>query len=204
MGAMARQTAKPWAGKGQIVGLLGGSFDPPHAGHVHLTREALKRLDLDHLWWLVSPGNPLKPHAPAPLVQRLAASRAMMRHPRVHVTGIESDLGTRATIDTLRALKRRYPHLRFVWLMGADSLAGFHRWDRWQQILSEVPIAVFARPGQRLRALGSKAAETHAKARHDHPRVLARARPPAWVYLDMPMRAHSSSAIRAARASSER
>jgi nicotinate-nucleotide adenylyltransferase len=196
---MSRHASKPWAGKGQVIGLLGGSFDPPHAGHVHLTRQAIKQLGLDHVWWLVSPGNPLKHHAPAPLPDRIEAARALMRHPRVHITGIEADLGTRATVDTLRALGRRYPHLRFVWLMGADSLANFHRWARWQTILNTVPIAVFARPGQRLAALTSKTASTAAKARLDHPRALARARAPAWVYLDMPMRKESSSAIRAAR-----
>ena len=196
---MSDARGKPWAGKGQVIGLLGGSFDPAHVGHVHLTRQAIKRLGLDHVWWLVSPGNPLKRHAPAPLDQRIAEARALMRHPRVRITGIEAELGTRATVDTLRALRRRYPHLRFVWLMGADSLASFHRWARWQDILQSVPIAVFARPGQRLAALTSKTATTAAKARHDHPRALPRAAAPAWVYLDMPMRPESSSAIRAAR-----
>ncbi|MCB1391446.1 MAG: adenylyltransferase/cytidyltransferase family protein, partial [Rhodobacteraceae bacterium] len=109
---------RPWAAPGQVVGLLGGSFDPPHAGHVHLTREALKRLGLDQVWWLVSPGNPIKPNPPAPLADRVRAARALMRHPRVRITDLEAGYGTRATADTLRALQRAYPRVRFVWLMG--------------------------------------------------------------------------------------
>ena len=190
---------RPWAAPGQVIGLLGGSFDPPHAGHVHLTREALKRLGLDQVWWLVSPGNPIKAHAPAPLAARVAASRALMRHPRVRITDLEAGFGTRATVDTLVALRAAYPHLRFVWLMGADNLAGFHRWDRWRDIMAQVPVAVFARPGQRLRALTSPAARRFAADRiaAAEARALGLRRAPAWVYLDMPMRPDSSSALRA-------
>jgi len=193
--------ARPWAAKGQVIGLLGGSFDPPHAGHVHLTREAMKRLDLDWVWWLVSPGNPIKPNPPAPLARRMEAARAIMRHPRVRITDLEARLGTRATADTLAALQRAYPGVRFVWLMGADNLAGFHKWDRWPSILARVPVAVLARPGQRLAALCSPAAR-----RFDRERLppgaaqgLGRTAPPAWVYLDMPMRPESSTALRAGR-----
>lgn len=117
----------PNARPGMCIGLLGGSFDPPHAGHVHITREALKRFGLDAVWWLVSPGNPLKTRGPAPLDRRMAAARAIMRHPRVEVTDIEARLGTRYTAETLAALFARYPGVRFVWLMGADNLASFHR-----------------------------------------------------------------------------
>lgn len=189
---------RPWAAPGQVIGLLGGSFDPPHAGHVHLTREALKRLRLDQVWWLVSPGNPIKAHAPAPLAARIAASRALMRHPRVRVTDLEAGFGTRATVDTLAALRRAYPALRFVWLMGADNLAGFHRWDRWAAIMQQVPVAVFARPGPRLKALTSPAARRFAAARinRGNAQALGHMAPPAWVYLDMPMRPESSSALR--------
>lgn len=193
--------ARPWAAPGQVVGLLGGSFDPPHAGHVHLTHEALKRLRLDQLWWLVSPGNPLKPNPPAPLDRRMAAARALLRHPRVRVTDLEAGFGTRATADTLRALQKAYPRVRFVWLMGADNLAGFHSWDRWPEIMARVPVAVLARPGQRLRALLSPAARRFARAR-----VLSRDAgrlgllpPPAWLFLDMPMRHESSTALRRLR-----
>jgi nicotinate-nucleotide adenylyltransferase len=193
--------ARPWAAKGQVIGLLGGSFDPPHAGHVHLTREALKRLGLDQVWWLVSPGNPLKPNPPARLADRVAAARHLMRHPRVRITDLEARFGTRATADTLAALQRTYPHLRFVWLMGADNLAGFHRWDRWPEIMARVPVAVLARPGQRMRALNAPAARRYARARLPQGRagLLGQAAPPAWAYVDMPMRAVSSTALRAAR-----
>jgi len=189
----------PYAEPGQVIGLFGGSFDPPHPGHVHLTREALKRLGLDQLWWLVSPGNPLKAHQPAPLGKRMAAARAMLAHPRVRVTDIEVRLGTRATADTLAALRARYPQVRFVWVMGADNLASFHLWSRWQDILAAMPVAVFARPGQRMAALNARAARQYAGARLQEraARTLGMAAPPAWIYLDMPMRPESSSALRA-------
>ena len=192
---------KPWAAPGQVVGLLGGSFDPPHAGHVHLTREALKRLRLDQVWWLVSPGNPLKQNPPAPLAERMAAARGIMRHPKVKVTDLEAGFGTRATADTLRELQRAYPLVRFVWLMGADNLAQFHTWDRWPEIMARVPVAVLARPGQRMRALHSHAAQRFRLERlpaRDAER-LGRIAPPVWLYLDMPMRPESSTAIRRAR-----
>ncbi|WP_127104537.1 nicotinate-nucleotide adenylyltransferase [Pararhodobacter zhoushanensis] len=193
---------RPWAAPGQVIGLLGGSFDPPHEGHVHLTLEALKRLGLDQIWWMVSPGNPIKPNPPAPLAQRMAAARALMQHPRVKITDLEAGFGTRATADTLKALQQAYPLLRFVWLMGADNLASFHTWDRWPEIMERVPVAVLARPGQRLRALTSPTAQTFRKWRlptRDAKR-LAHKGTPAWVYLDMPMRHDSSTALRARRA----
>jgi len=190
----------PVAGTGQTVGLLGGSFDPPHKGHAHLTREALKRLALDRVWWLVSPANPLKRTAPAPSAARLAACRRVIDHPRVAVTDIEARLGTRATIDTLRALIHRYPRLRFVWLMGADNLASFHRWDSWEEIMALVPVAVLARPGQRMAALNSRAARqfAHARLPASAAPILARTAPPAWIWIDMPMRRESSTALRSA------
>ena len=116
----------PFATSGQVIGLLGGSFDPAHEGHAHITREALKRFGLDRVWWLLSPGNPLKDHGPAPMAQRKARAQAVMDHPRVEITDIEAQLGTRYTAQTLAALRRRYPGVRFVWLMGADNLAQFH------------------------------------------------------------------------------
>lgn len=196
-----RHPDDPFAAPGQVVGLFGGSFDPPHEGHAALTRQALIRLRLDRVWWLVSPGNPLKPHPPAPLADRIAAARALIRHPRVQVTGIEARFGTRATADTLAALYRRYPQVRFVWLMGADNLAGFHLWDRWRAILETTPVAVFARPGQRLPALTSRAARLMAGARVAPAQAegLGLRRPPAWCWLDMPMRRISSSELRARR-----
>ncbi len=181
------------------VGLLGGSFDPAHEGHAHITREALKRLGLDAVWWLVSPGNPLKREGPAAMERRLAAARAVMRHPRVIITGIEARIGTRYTAQTLAALQARYPGVRFVWLMGADNMAGFHRWDRWETIMGRVPVAVLARPGAGLAAQGSKAAQRFASARvpGHAARGLAQRRPPAWIYLEVPKRDISSSALRA-------
>lgn len=189
----------PIATPGMTIGLLGGSFDPAHGGHAHLTREALKRLGLDRVWWLVSPGNPLKPDPPAPMDERVARAKQVMDHPRVIVTDIEARMGTRYTAETLARLKAIYPGVRFVWLMGADNLAQFHRWDRWDWIMRNVAVAVFARPGTRLAARGGRAAEEYAC--HRLPSEAARLLPgldaPAWVFLDMPLNTLSSSAIRA-------
>ena len=191
--------ALPYARPGQVVGLLGGSFDPAHAGHVHVSREALKRFGLDRVWWLVSPGNPLKARPPAPMGERLARARAVMRHPRILVTDVEARLGTRYTADTIARLQALYPGVRFVWLMGADNLAQFHRWEDWRGIMARVPVGVLARPGARGAARDSKAARVmrRARLRGRAARLLARADPPAWCLVNLPMRAHSSSAIRA-------
>ncbi|MBY6048596.1 nicotinate-nucleotide adenylyltransferase [Vannielia litorea] len=193
----------PYAAPGQAVGLLGGSFDPAHEGHVHVTREALKRFGLDAVWWLVSPGNPLKARGPAPLESRIAEAQALVRHPLVTVSGIEARLGTRYTAETLAGLQRLYPRVRFTWLMGADNLAQFHRWDRWQDIMATVPVGVIARPGQRLTARMSKTAQRFAAYRlpaaASH--LLPHAAPPAWCFINIPMSHQSSTAIRAARAS---
>jgi nicotinate-nucleotide adenylyltransferase len=189
----------PLASPGQAVGLLGGSFDPPHAGHVHITREALKRFGLDRVWWLVSPGNPLKTEGPAPLERRMAAARGMMADPRVEITDLEARLGTRYTAETLERLAAAYPGVRFVWLMGADNLAQFHRWDRWESIMESVPIGVIARPGSRVPGRLSKAAERY--ERYRIPAEASRGLPwraaPAWCFVNIPMVALSSSAIRA-------
>lgn len=133
--------------KGCSVGLLGGSFNPAHGAHRRLSLAALERLGLDEVWWLVSPQNPLKPQAGmAPLDARLQSAARVARHPRIRVTAIEQQLGTRRTVDTLRALRQRFPQVRFVWLMGSDNLAQFHRWMAWREIATLVPIVVFARP----------------------------------------------------------
>ncbi|WP_411891085.1 nicotinate-nucleotide adenylyltransferase [Yoonia sp. SDW83-1] len=189
----------PVAKAGQVIGLLGGSFDPPHAGHVHITKAALKRFGLDHVWWLVSPGNPLKADGPAPLMQRMKAARAMMRHPRVRVTDVEARLGTRYTAQTLAALRMRYPGVRFVWLMGADNLAQFHRWQDWRWIMETVPIGVLARPGDRISARVSKAARVYARAKlpKQAAHVLGRKAAPAWSFVNLPLSDQSSTAIRA-------
>ncbi|KIC37725.1 nicotinate-nucleotide adenylyltransferase [Ruegeria sp. ANG-R] len=188
----------PYARPGQVVGLFGGSFDPPHQGHVHVTREAMKAFGLDRVWWLVSPGNPLKKRGPAPLVQRMVAAREVMRHPWVEVTDIEALTGTRATADTLAALRRLYPQVRFVWLMGADNLAQFHRWKDWREIMDSVPVGVVARPGDRISARMSPAARLYAKYRIDGQarHLLGRAQAPAWCFVNVPMVDVSSTELR--------
>jgi len=189
----------PMTRPGQVVGLLGGSFDPPHAGHVHISREALRRFGLDWVWWLVSPGNPLKTHGPAPLDQRMAACEALVDHPRIAVSDAEAQLGTRYTAETIAALQRAKPGVRFVWLMGADNLAQFDRWQDWQGIMESVPIGVLARPGQRISARMSKAARIYREARLPARQALAlgHAAPPRWCFANVPMVALSSTALRA-------
>ena len=193
------KSGMPYAVAGQTVGLLGGSFDPAHAGHAHITREALKRFGLDRVWWLVSPGNPLKPRGPAPLARRMADARVVMQHPRVVITDIEARLGTQATADTLAALGPIYPGVRFVWLMGADNLAQLHLWRNWRFIMDTVPVGVLARPGQRISARMSPAARIYGRYRIDGQasHSLAGATAPAWCFVNVPMVDLSSSAIRA-------
>lgn len=147
------------------IGLLGGSFNPAHAGHRHVAERALRRLGLDQVWLMVSPGNPLKPaRGMAPFAQRLASARAIADGRRIIATDIEARLGTRYTVDTLEQLKRRFPRARFVLLMGADNLSQLARWKRWRRIAREVPIAILPRPGETRRALSGQAAQ--ALARH--------------------------------------
>ena len=189
----------PPARPGQRVGLLGGSFDPAHAGHLHITEQAMTALRLDRVWWLVSPGNPLKADAPADLDRRMAAARALARDRRIDVTDIERRIGTRYTAATLAELLRRYPGVRFVWLMGADNLAGFHRWDRWQSILAMVPVCVLGRPGGQLRAGLSPTARAFARWRvpQRSATALPAMPPPAWTLISGPMVDISSTEIRA-------
>lgn len=183
------------------VGLLGGSFDPAHQGHVAITQAALRQFRLDRVWWLVSPGNPLKVRGPAPMAQRMAQARRLLTDPRVVVTDIEQRLGTRMTADTLAALRRLYPQVRFVWLMGSDNLVQFHRWDRWKQIAAAVPIGVLARPGSRTAARHSVAAQAMARARLPQAQagMLALRKPPAWVLVNLPMSRQSSTVLRLGR-----
>ena len=190
----------PIARPGQTIGLLGGSFDPAHEGHVHITREAMKRFGLSRVWWLVSPGNPLKTRGPAPLEARMKRARAVMQDPRVTVTDIEAHLGTRYTAQTLAAMIARYPGVRFVWLMGADNLAQLHHWQDWQWIMDTVPVGVLARPGDRISARMSRAARLYAHYRISgrSSQLLARVDAPAWCFVNVPMSGQSSSAIRAA------
>jgi len=189
----------PLATSGQAIGLLGGSFDPAHEGHVRITREALKRFGLDQVWWLVSPGNPLKRRQPASLEDRLAAARKIMRHPRVQVTALEAQLGTRRTADTIAVLRSIYPDVRFVWLMGADNLAQLHEWGNWRAIMEQVPVGVFARPGDRISARTSVAAQIYRADRlsGSDAQLLGQADAPAWAYVNIPMSDLSSTEIRA-------
>lgn len=202
MPAVIGRAGLPVAGRGQVVGLLGGSFDPPHGGHAHITRAALKRFGLDQVWWLVSPGNPLKARPPAPLARRLEAGQRLMQHPKVRVTGIEARLGTRYTARTIIALQRLYPHVRFVWLMGADNLVQFHQWQEWEEIMARVPIGVLARPGDRLAARLSRAGRQYrwAKVPRHLAQGLGRMHAPAWCFLNLPMDDISSTELRAAGA----
>ena len=188
----------PIAGRGQRIGLLGGSFDPPHLGHVHISHRALRRFGLAQVWWLVSPGNPLKPNPPAQMSRRIAAARALIRHPRIKVTDLEARIGTRYTADTIRQLQRLYPGVRFVWLMGADNLTSFHRWEEWEDIFARVPIGVLARPGEQVRAGLSPAARRFARARlpREAGQLLGGLAPPAWCLMSGPMRDASSTEIR--------
>ena len=185
---------------GMRIGLFGGSFNPPHAGHRHATLLAMQRLRLDRVWWLVTPGNPLKHNEGLPaLPLRLAAAAALARHPRIAVTGFEAAIGTRYTYDTLAWLKRHCPGVRFVWIMGADNLAHFDRWQRWRDIAALMPIAIVDRPAATLRAAGGKAAQALARWRLDETAagLLATRAPPALVFLHGPRSALSSTQLRA-------
>lgn len=187
----------PIATSGMVIGLLGGSFDPAHEGHVHITREALKRMGLDQVWWLVTPGNPLKARQPAPLADRLKRAKVVMRDPRVRITALEARLGTRATADTIDRLKAIYPGVTFVWLMGADNLVQFHRWGRWRDILRAVPVGVLARPGAGVTARLSVAARAFRVHQVDRGENLRGRKAPVWAFVNLPMNDASSTAIRA-------
>jgi len=180
------------------VGLLGGSFNPAHAGHLHISREALRRVGVDQIWWLVSPQNPLKPvKGMAPLARRLANARATANHPQVLVTDVESRLGLSKTADVIRRLGQRYPRVRFVWLMGADNLGQIPRWWRWTRIFHTASVAVMDRSPYSYKALAGAAAARFARVRKRNPRALAKVNPPAWSYLAIRRHAASATAIRA-------
>ena len=187
---------------GMRIGLFGGTFDPPHQAHLGASLLALKRLRLDRIWWLVTPGNPLKnTKGLAPLDRRIAAARALTHHPRIDVTGIESVINTRYTYDTVRWLITRCPGVRFVWIMGADNLRSFHRWQRWRGIAKLVPLVVVDRLGPSLYAAASPAGLALARARipeHDAATLPGR-RPPAWSFVHGLKSPLSSTALRAQR-----
>jgi len=190
----------PLAAPRQRIGLLGGSFNPAHAGHLLISLLALRRLGLDAVWWIVTPGNPLKSRIElAPLAERLTAARRVASDRRIVVTDFEDRLQTSFSAATIAFLRQRYPGTRFVWIIGADCLAEFHHWQLWEEIFERVPIAVVDRPGWHLRALASPAARRFARARLPETRAsrLPFGRPPRWCYLTGPLSAHSSTALRA-------
>ena len=181
------------------IGLLGGSFNPAHTAHVEISLTALKRLGLDQVWWIVTPGNPLKHPSKLPsLPERVAAARKVANHPRIAVTGFPGEKGSTYTVDLLTELKRRHPAVSFVWLMGADNLAEFHRWRHWQRIFEITPIAVLDRPGFRLKARASQAATRFQGAHVDESDAhgLARLTPPAWTIITHRLSPLSSTALR--------
>jgi nicotinate-nucleotide adenylyltransferase len=189
--------------RGMRIGLFGGTFDPVHAAHRAACLLAMKRTGLDRVWWLVTPGNPLKDTSGlAPLAERVAAAHALARHPRIDVTDLEAKLGTRYTYETVAYLIHRCPEVRFVWIMGADNLRSFHRWQRWRDIAALVPVAVIDRLGPSLYASAGVAGQALAYARIPEwaARTLPERTPPAWIYLHGLKSPLSSTALRAARA----
>jgi len=201
----AARPPNPWGDRRRRrIGLLGGSFNPAHDGHRHVSLLALRELGLDEVWWLVSPQNPLKPvRGMAPQSERLAHAQAVAGHPAIRASDIETALGTRYTADTLAVLRRRFPASRFVWLMGADNLVQLPAWDRWQRIMDRVAVAVFDRSPYCYQALAGKAARRYRHRRSLSGRVgrLALTPPPVWAFLHQPRHPASATAIRQARAS---
>lgn len=182
---------------GMRVGLYGGTFDPPHAGHAHVARTALMRLGLDRVWWLPSPRNPFKAHNPAPMAQRLTAIETLVPEPRQVASDLERRLGTNRTITIIRALQRSFPQVRFVWVMGADGLLDLHHWRAWREIAARVPICVVARPEVGLKARLAPAARMMARARV--PEINAKAlcdKRRGWTYLTETLHPHASRHIR--------
>jgi nicotinate-nucleotide adenylyltransferase len=203
-GALTRRgrSAPPLHGEalapGLRVGLFGGSFDPPHEGHLHAARVAMRRLGLDRVWWLVSPQNPLKNRTAGDFLRRVEGVKSLARDPGMVVTDIEVRLGARLTADVVEALVKRYPQVDFVWIMGADNLKGFHRWARWRDILRTVPVAVVARPQDPIRARLSLAARafSHSRCNDNRASALMARGAPGWTYLVEPLHKESSSRLR--------
>lgn len=187
---------------GMTVGLYGGTFDPPHAGHAHVARTALKRLGLDRVWWLVTPGNPFKSHPPAPLKQRLEQVCALTPEPRQVASALEAELRSNRTIEVITYLQARHPGVNFIWIMGADALGELHRWASWREIITRLPLCVVARPGHTLKARLSPAARAMARnrVRQSEARALA-FRQRGWTYLTEPLHPHASRQMRADRPS---
>lgn len=189
----------PPVGIGQKIALFGGTFNPPHKGHRHVAMTGLSRLGVDQVWWLVTPGNPLKSHdGLADLEERVRITRQYADHPRMVVTAFEANYNFRYTADTIDFVRRRFPTVKFVWLMGADNLATLHRWQKWREIMRLVPVAVVDRPGASMSVMSSPAARSFASARIPETQAAALpwAAPPAWTFLHVPLDPTSSTAMR--------
>lgn len=187
--------------RGLRIGILGGSFNPAHEGHLHLSLEALKRLQLDFVWWLVSPQNPLKSEqGMAAFALRYASAELAARHPRIQVSDLETRIDTRFTADTMRQICRMFPRTQFLWLMGADNLGQFHQWQRWHEIMKTVPVAIFDRPSYSIAALNSKIPTYYRRRRHGPGgwRHIARSPLPVWTFITCPRHPASATQIRSA------
>ncbi|WP_068005671.1 nicotinate-nucleotide adenylyltransferase [Pseudovibrio axinellae] len=189
----------PYAADGNRIGLFGGSFNPPHPGHFMVAETALRRLALDQIWWLVTPGNPLKSHRElASLEERVSAVEALAQHPRMKVTAFEKVLGTSYTASTLHSLLRIRPNLNFVWVMGADNLSNFHHWQNWQSIIEGVPLAIVDRPKATLSSLSARVCQRYAFAqlKEKSARQLPKRKAPCWTILRGPLDETSSTLLR--------
>jgi len=203
-GASAFEADREWlrvppTGAGMRIGLFGGSFNPAHQGHRKASLTVLRRCELDQVWWLVTPGNPLKSHAElAPLAARIDKASALADHPQLRVTAFEAAAGLHYTADTIRYLTERRPDVRFLWMMGADNLSQFHRWQDWRGIMRRVAVAVVDRPGDRLAAASAPAAQAFGRFRVDElaaGSLVSRQRP-AWAFIHCPLDSSSSTAMR--------
>ena len=192
---------KPYIPPAPCVGLLGGSFDPPHKGHLHISLYAIRKFGLDAVWWLVSPGNPLKNTPSLDMSERIRLARNVTSHPRIFVSDLEHRTGLKYSIDTIRFLKRRHSGCRFLWLMGSDNLHGFHHWKGWQEFVSLVNIGVMERVGYRMKARNSVSARYLARYRieQDHAGCLIDMAPPAWTLVNIPMDSTNSTQLRGDR-----
>ncbi|GHB24765.1 putative nicotinate-nucleotide adenylyltransferase [Pseudovibrio japonicus] len=189
----------PYAAPGNRIGLFGGSFNPPHTGHLLVAKTALRRLNLHQIWWLVTPGNPLKSLSNlAPLEERVAATKALAHHPQMKVTAFEKVLGTSYTASTLQQLRLRRPHLNFVWVMGADNLSNFHHWQNWQSIIEGVPVAIVDRPKATLSSLSAQVCQRYAFAQLKEKSAdqLPERKAPCWTILRGPLDETSSTSLR--------
>lgn len=192
----------PHAEPGNRIGIFGGSFNPPHSGHRLVAMTALKRLNLDQVWWLVTPGNPLKSTRElAPLEMRIHMTSAFADHPKMKVTAHELSLGTPYTAETLKTICLKRPRLKFVWIMGADNLSSFHRWQNWRMIMESVPVAVVDRPHASMSVMSSPAAQAYQGARIDEADadILPELQAPAWTFLHAPLDQNSSTDLRSRR-----